>query len=93
MAHSDQPTRTVEKQVGREELTITVHRSDPDYAGRIRIAGEETWAFGIDAEGIAHLLTTTAVGELADAAEPPTWVRDLLTEFGVVAVDDSGEAH
>ncbi|MFC6974307.1 hypothetical protein ACFQL1_06015 [Halomicroarcula sp. GCM10025709] len=87
MARTQQPHRTVTERIDGERVVVRLFRSDPDFAGRVEIEADESWAFGVDAEGVARLLTTTATAELAVDVDPPEWVLDLLVAFDGIYVE------
>jgi len=87
MSRTQQPDRTVRECVDGDDVRVRLWRSDPEFAARIEIVATKKWAFGIDDESIATLLTSTATGGLVCDPDVPGWVGEILVGFGVADID------
>jgi len=84
MSRAQSPDRTVSESIGGKDATLEVYDADPDFEARIRIEREDRWEFGLHEDGVAELLTTTAVDGTVHAKPTiPQWVADSLYEVEI----------
>jgi hypothetical protein len=70
--------------VDGEESKVRIYHSDAEFYTRIEAERIETWELGIDEEGIAQLVSTSAVSDdLTADPDLPKWLVETLYGIGI----------
>lgn len=89
----EQPYRTPDRveieSVAGDNVKVRVWRGWAEYAARVDIErdGRGRWTWGVNTDGEAGLLTTTADVIPATVDDIPVWVRELVMGLDVTGID------
>lgn len=88
MSRAQTPDRIESDKIDGDKVKISYYHADPEYAACIEVERDDRWVFGVDGDGVATLLTTSAVGDdLLAEPDVPEWLSDSLFGLGIEEVE------